>query len=153
MMVPLAKDSFKVNFINRFLEELVKIFIHLVNDWGGPGSTKISEVSPSLAVVTRLSAGRKARISAVWLFSTKCCAMCLSDKPKQSMYSYLLKEGQLGDDRALWLRSGVSKSDWRKKESNSKKASKRRKHKSFGILPTTCKSPHVHRPITQKDLS
>ena len=115
-----------------------------------PQSTKISEASLSLAVVTRLPAGRKAGISAIWLFPTKCCAINLSDKPKQSVYSYLLKEGQLGDDRALWLRSGVSKSDCRKKENNSKQASKGRKHKSFGTLPTTCNSTYAHTPHNPK---
>lgn len=45
-MIPFTKDSFKVNFINGFVKELVKhfLFIYLMTE-SGPGNSKISKAA------------------------------------------------------------------------------------------------------------
>lgn len=76
--------------------------------------------------------------------------MNLSARPRQKIHSYLLREGQLGDLRALQLRDGVSKSEWRKKEGNQGRLPRDENSNLFGNIHTTWKKTHSHRTNPQK---
>lgn len=75
--------------------------------------------------------------------------MNVSARPRQRVHSYTLGEGQLDEQRVLQvLRDGVSKSDWREKESKSRKASKRT-HILLGIYILHARHIHTEQ-LTQK---